>query len=242
MTILVIGANGATGRLLVRQLLDDGKSVKIIVRSVESLPDTVLNNDNLSVIKESILDVEGAKLVQYVKNCTAVAFCLGHNLSFKGIFGQPRKLVTDAVKNICKAIKSNNPQNPVKLVLMNTAGNSNRGLSEQITFGQKCVIWLLRLLLPPHVDNEQAAEYLRTEIGQNNSAIEWVAVRPDDLVNENIVTDYNIYPSPIRSAIFDAGKTSRVNVGHFMAKLIADAEAWEQWKGKMPVIYNESEV
>ena len=44
--------------------------------------------------------------------------------------------------------------------------------------------------------------------------------------------------SPIRSAIFDAGKTSRINVGCFMADLIGDEEVWNQWMGKMPVIYN----
>jgi len=66
-----------------------------------------------------------------------------------------------------------------KFVLMNTTGNRNRDLDERISFAQKCVIGLLRILLPPHVDNEKAADYLRTQIGQNNTAVEWVAVRPD---------------------------------------------------------------
>ena len=175
---------------------------------------------------------------QYVKGCNAVASCLGHNMSFKGMYGHPRRLVTDAVRRLCGAIKENKPETPVKFVLMNTTGNSNRDLSEQITFGQKCVIWLLRLLLPPHVDNEKAADYLRTKIGQNNSEIEWAAVRPDNLINEDEVTEYEEYPSPIRSAIFDVGATSRINVGHFMTKLITDHDTWIKWKGQMPVIYN----
>jgi len=122
---------------------------------------------------------------------------------------------------------------------MNTTGNSNRDLREQISFSQKCVIWLLRILLPPHVDNEKAADFLRTEIGQNDGAIEWVAVRPDSLSDESEVTEYEVHPSPIRSAIFDAGLTSRMNVGHFMAELITDDDIWNTWKGKMPVIYNK---
>ena len=123
---------------------------------------------------------------------------------------------------------------------MNTAGNRNRDLNEPISFGQKCVIGLIRLLLPPHVDNEKAADYLRTEVGQNNPLIEWVAVRPDDLIDSEKVTEYEIHASPIRSAIFDAGKTSRINVGHFMAALISDNKLWNKWKGQMPVIYNKS--
>ena len=103
---------------------------------------------------------------------------------------------------------------------MNTTGNRNRDLNERISFAQKFVIGLLRLLLPPHVDNEKAADYLRTQIGQNNKVIEWVTVRPDGLINEDQVSDYEIYPSPTRSAIFNAGKVSRINVAHFMADLI----------------------
>ncbi len=54
------------------------------------------------------------------------------------------------------------------------------------------MIWLLRLLLPPHIDNEAAADYLRTEIGQNNTDIEWAAVRPDNLTHEGQVTEYEV--------------------------------------------------
>lgn len=123
---------------------------------------------------------------------------------------------------------------------MNTAGNSNRDLHERISFGQRCAIGLVRLLLPPHVDNEDAADYLRTKIGQDDEAIQWVVVRPDALINENQVTAYEVHPSPTRSALFNPGKTSRINVAHFMAELITDEEAWNGWKGQMPVIYNKA--
>jgi hypothetical protein len=65
-----------------------------------------------------------------------------------------------------------------------------------------------------------------------------VAVRPDTLIDEAEVTEFSVHPSPIRSAIFDAGMTSRINVACFMANLVGDEELWNQWKGKMPVIYN----
>lgn len=113
-------------------------------------------------------------------------------------------------------------------------------ISEHISFGQKCVIGLLRLFLPPHVDNERASDYLRTEIGQNSEVIEWAAVRPDNLIDESKVTDYEVHSSPIRSAIFDPGVTSRINVGNFIADLITNDETWNKWKGKMPVIYNKT--
>lgn len=242
MTTLVVGASGATGRLLVEQLLDRGEQVKIIVRSTESLPKVVLENENLSVIEASVLELSDAELIHHVSDCEALASCLGHNLTFKGMFGNPRRLVTDAVKRLCDAAKANNPETPVRFALMSTTGHINADRDEKVSFAQTCVIWLLRLLLPPHVDNEKAAEHLRTEIAQDDGVIEWVAVRPDGLIDESEVTDYSIHPSPTRSAIFDAGKVSRINVGHFMAELITNDGTWETWKGKMPVIYSKEEA
>ena len=242
MTILVVGATGATGQLLVAQLLSDGQDVRVIVRKKSSLPDNILHHENIAIIEASVLDLSDAEMVNYVNGCSAIASCLGHNLTFKGMFGQPHKLVTDTARRLCGAVKANNPQQAVKFVLMNTTGNSNRDLAEPISFAQKCVILLLRLLLPPHVDNEKAADYLRKEVGQNDSVIEWAAVRPDSLTDESEVTECEVHASPTRSAIFDAGKSSRINVAHFMARLITDQTIWSNWKGKMPVIYNQSKA
>ncbi|MCA9732842.1 NAD(P)H-binding protein [candidate division KSB1 bacterium] len=242
MTILIAGASGATGRLLLDQLLNLGHKVKIIVRSTQNISKTILENENLTVVEGSILELTDEKLVKTVNGCDAIASCLGHMPNMSGLFGQPRKLVTETTRRLCHAVKANKPSNKIKYVLMNTAGNSNRDLSEKISFGQKIVIALLRLLLPPHVDNENAADYLRVEINQNDNFMQWVVIRPDKLINESAVSEYNLYPSPIRSALFDAGKTSRINVANFMVRLIADNELWEKWQGQMPVIYNEEIV
>jgi hypothetical protein len=242
MKALVVGASGATGRLLVNQLLLRGNDVRIILRSKENLPKAWDKVKNLEIIIASLLELDDNELIKYTSNCDAIASCLGHNVTFKGMYGQPRKLVTDATKRLCKAIIANKPNNPIKFVLMNSSGVKNRDLKEPISFAQKCVIGLLRLLLPPHVDNEQAADFLRTQIGQNNDCIEWVAVRPDGLINEEEVTEYESYPSPIRSAIFNAGKVSRINVGHFMSELINDDILWNKWKGQMPVVYSKTSI
>jgi NAD(P)-dependent dehydrogenase (short-subunit alcohol dehydrogenase family) len=220
MSTLIVGANGATGRLLVEELLKRGQTVKIVVRSLDSLPEKLKGHANLSVIEESILDMSNADMVTLVRGCHAVVSCLGHNLTFRGIYGRPRRLVTDATGRLCNAIRKNEPTEPIKFILMNTTGNRNHDLDERISIGQKCVIGLLRLLLPPHVDNEKAA------------------VRPDGLIDDAEVTNYKIFKSPTRSAIFDSGVTSRINVAFFMAELINTKKTWDMWKGKMPVIYN----
>ena len=239
MTTVVVGASGATGRLLVEQLLNRGQTVKVVVRLPVKITEIIKNRENLSIIHASILDLSDTEMAQHIKGCDAVASCLGHNVSLKGLFGHPRRLVTDATSRLCSAIKSNQSEKPIKFILMNTIANSNRDIQERNSMGHKFVIGLLRLLLPPHTDNEKAADYLRTKIGQNDDAIEWSAVRPSGLIDENDVTEYEVYSSPIGSAIFDSGKISRINVGHFMADLITDDDKWNKWKGQMPVIYNK---
>ncbi|MBL7994645.1 SDR family oxidoreductase [bacterium] len=238
MIALVVGANGATGSQLVRELLNRNVKVKVIVRGAEKIPDDIRTHENLIIIEASILHLSHNAVLGYIKNCDAVASCLGHNINLKGIYGNPKMLVRDSVKKLCNAIKENNPTIPVKFVLMNTTAVNNKDMSEQLSFKEKLIFSLLRNLLPPQLDNERAAEYLRKDVGNNKKIIEWSIVRPDTLINETTVSEYRVFPSPIRSPIFDPGKTSRINVGHFISELITNDNIWEKWKGKMPVIYN----
>ena len=236
--LLIVGATGETGKCLVKQLLDQGHAVTVIVRTPEKLPKVIRNHENISIIPPAILDVSSADVAQQVKHYHAIVSCLGHTMNFRGIFGHPRRLVADSIYRLCQAVQSNNPTEPVKVLLMSSVGCRNYNLEEKISFAQSCVIALLRLLMPPHSDNEKAANYLRTVIGQNHSHIEWAVIRPDSLTKDNMVSPYAVHASPNRS-IFNAGKTSRINVAHFMVKLITDSAVWSDWKGQMPVIYNE---
>lgn len=238
MTILVVGASGKTGIRLLEELLNRGHNVKAIVRSTASLGTSINDHELLSVISASVLELSDQELEQHLAGCDAVASCLGHNLTFKGLFGKPRKLVTDATRRLCDAIIATKSATTTKFVLMNTVANRNKDLNEPRPFAHKSIIWILRYLLPPQSDNEQAAEYLRTKIGQDDATIEWVAVRPSALIDEDNASEIEAYPSPTRSILKD-GQISRINVGHFMADLITNNELWNRWKGQMPAIYNK---
>ncbi len=238
--VLVLGASGATGQLLVEQLLLAGRPVRAVLRSAARSPERIATHERLTVVEASLLDLTELELDDLVRDCGAVASCLGHNMTFKGLFGQPRRLVTDAARRVCAALRRTGPEPPVRYVLMNTTGVRNRDLHEPISFAQKCVIGLLRVALPPHADNEQAADFLRAEVGPDDPGLQWAAVRPDGLIDLPEVTDYDAHPSPTRSAIFDSGKTSRIQVAHFMAQLIVDDDLWATWRGQMPVIYDRA--
>ena len=100
MITLVVGASGATGIRLVEELLNREQYVKVIVRSPEKLPVTIKNHERLSVICASVLELSDKEMEQHVAGCNAVASCLGHNMTFKGLFGKPRRLVTEATQQV----------------------------------------------------------------------------------------------------------------------------------------------
>lgn len=235
-TTLVVGATGMTGRPLVEQLLDSDHAVRVVVRSPHKFPAEVLEHPNMKVLSASILDLTDEELSDQVKDCDAVISCLGHVLDFKGMFGHPRKLCTDATRQLCEAIELNSPSEPTKFILMNTVGVPNPSCNEKRSLLERGLLALLHHTLPPHRDNETAAEYLHQNVGTNNVHIEWCSVRPDSLINAQ-VSPYEINESPT-TGIFTGRPTSRANVAHFMTELIGNEELWRKWKFRMPVIMN----
>ena len=221
------------------QLLEKGHEVKAFARNITKFSTEIITHKKFDVIGTSVLDMSEEELENHTKGCDAIVSTLGHNLSFKGMFGNPRQLVTDSLKKLCK-VSENTKNKPVKIILMNTVGCKNKDLKEKVSFFENCVFFLLRYLIPPHSDNENAANYLRSLIGQNHSNIEWVAVRPDSLINEKEISPYTTHSSPIHT-LFKPGKTSRINVAHFISELISNEKIWIEWKGKMPVIYNKED-
>jgi nucleoside-diphosphate-sugar epimerase len=238
MNILVVGATGMTGRRLVELLLGKNYKVRIIVRSSHKLPADIVENPNTTTIEASVLDLTDEEVTEHVKDCDAVVSCLGHVMDFKGIFGEPKKLCTDATRNLCNSLEKHSLPKPTKFILMNTVGVQNPDLEEKRNWFERGLLTLLHHTLPPHRDNETAAEYLHKTVGKENKSIEWCCVRPDSLINAE-VSPYDITESPT-TGIINGRPTARSNVAHFMTDLIENEELWNTWKFRMPVIMNSS--
>jgi len=237
MKVLVLGASGATGKLVVKQLIKRQINTRIIVRKSAILPQSIIENPLVEVIIGNINELNVSDLNQIIRGCNVIISCLGHNITFKGLFGKPRYLVFDAVRRVCETAK--NTDNRINLILMSTVAYTNTSIGEEKSPGEKIMLALVNLFLPPHCDNVRAANYLVNKIGNMDKMVEWVAVRPDSLVNDDEESSYEIFDSPVRSIIKNAGKTSRINTAHFMAELVLDEVLWRKWSFKTPVVYNK---
>ena len=88
----------------------------------------------------------------------------------------------------------------------------------------------MRGLVPPARDNQRAAEFFARQIGADNATVEWVAVRPDTLLDGD-VTEYRLHDELV-SSIFKPDETNMANVAHFMCELTTDEATWQRWKGE----------
>ena len=236
------------------QLLQQKQNVHAIVRSKQRLLDS-LNEiepksssqfaNQLEVTEASLLDLSDEEMKKATNNCNAVVSCLGHNLTFQGIFAKPRRLVSDATRRLCEAIEANYDSKPdsekkdiqkTKFILMGTVAVPNPGGGDdKRSLGERFVQFLLRYLLPPHRDNELAAEYIMTKT--KNPHLEWTVVRPTDLVDGS-PSKYELFDKPQDSLFGGDRVATRSNVAKSMVDMIIADKLWEEWKFKWPVVYD----
>ena len=238
-TVLLVGGTGRTGRRVLEQLLARGVSVRAIVRSASRLPEGIADDPRLTVVEADLLSLGGEDLVAHVRGCDAVISCLGHVISVKGVLGPPHDLVTRATARLCQAIRDSQPDAPVKYILMSSVSVNHPGAPDARRGTlEKALLWVLRGLVPPSRDNQRAADFLHGEIGASHPFVQWVVVRPDTLL-EGDASAYSLHENLV-SSLFRPGSTNMANVANFMCDLATDAETWDRWAGRLPVIVNES--
>ena len=77
MRILIFGATGATRNRLVKQLLDRGHVVTVIIRAPEKFHQDIRNHKHISISTSTVLDLSHVDLTKQVENCDAIVSCLG---------------------------------------------------------------------------------------------------------------------------------------------------------------------
>lgn len=235
--LLLLGGTGRTGRRALQQLLARGLRVRALVRPGSKLPPEVAHGPALEVVEADLLSLGEEALQEHLRGCEAIVSCLGHVLSFRGVFGPPRDLVEQAVARVCRGVEALRPPAPIKLVLMSSVSvNRPSGLDARRGPYERAVLRALSVLVPPVKDNQRAADFLLERIDPANAFVQWAVVRPDTLL-EGGVTEYAVHEGLVND-LFAPGSTNMANVAHFMCELVTDAKAWTSWKGKLPVVVN----
>ncbi|MBI4912115.1 MAG: NAD(P)H-binding protein [Acidobacteria bacterium] len=236
-TVLLLGATGRTGGMVLQQLLGRGLAVRAIVRSRAKLPQGTEADPRLTVVEASLLSLADEEIRQHLRGCAAVVSCLGHVPNLKGIYGGPRDLVTRATERLCRGLETLGPPSPVKFILLSSVSvnrpdrpDGRRGPLE------RAFLRVLCLVLPPARDNQRAAEFLHGKIGRDHPFVQWAVVRPDSL-QEGDLSEYRVDEGLVNS-LAAPGRSNMANVAHFLGELVEHPDVWAEWKGQMPVLIN----
>ena len=171
MRILLLGATGRTGKLLLEQALDHGHIVHALVREKQRI---TIERDNLTIFEGTPRDVTA--LQKAMQGCEAVLSAL--NISRKYEFPwsslrTPKHFLSSTMDKVVTLSQ----RNRIRRVVFISAW----GVYETKKHLPGWFRWLVNNsnLRFPYDDHERQEEVLR------NSALDWTAIRPVFLTNSN---------------------------------------------------------
>jgi len=262
--VLVVGATGATGKHVVRMLLDRGDTTVVAVtRSKEKLmallkpkddDDRKKKENNLIVKEAAIADLGPKELKDLTEGCQAIVSCLGHNMTFQGMYRDGYWL-RDVVQDLTESMPKDE-DGSCRFILMGSDGVAHPdGVTDpKRSFFERSVMFLMRYLLPPMADNEKSALYLyqqkQKEEKGKSPPFDWCIVRPGDLIDKEEGKDdgatkegkgYIVYDHAWGSLFGGDTFISRSDVADFMVELATtEQKNWKvKYNHKMPVVYQK---
>ena len=196
MKVLVLGATGGTGRLIVHDALEKGHSVVALVRSKARAPDL----PGADIIEGDARD-EGA-LMRALDGCDAVISSLGTGISpFSEV-----SLLTEATHALLPAMARSGVR---RLVCISALGVGDSRGHGGFMFDR-----LFQPLLLRHAYKDKG----RQEAAIRASSLDWVIVRPAMLTNGPARGGVRAI---VDLADINGGKVARVDVARFVVEQLA---------------------
>ena len=193
--IIVFGANGKTGRLVVERIVEDGHEVTAFVRDAAKLS---IQHENLQIVEGQATDKKAVS--DAMKGKELVISCLG---SDKGL--KKTTVLYEMTSNIVAAMKEHHVE---RIIYMASAGIDNEipGIAGKIT---------MKLLGNVLADHHNAV----AEIKKN--ALTYTIVRPLSLTDKPYTGKYR----ETITGIPDKGRSiSRADVADLIIRAIADKQ------------------
>lgn len=207
MKVLVLGATGGTGRLIVHDALEKGHSVVALVRSKARAPDL----PGADIIEGDACD-EGA-LMRALEGCDAVVSALGSGLSpFSAV-----SLLTEATHALIPAMRRRGVS---RLVCISALGVGDSRGHGGFVFDRLFLPLLLR-----HAYKDKG----RQEAAIRASSLDWVIVRPGMLIDGPARGSVRAIGD---LASVNGGKIARADVARFVVEQLAT----NTWLRQTPVL------
>jgi putative NADH-flavin reductase len=210
MRIVVFGASGRTGLLLVKQALAKGYLVTALVRDPAKLP---IKNDCLELVQGSVIDANSVQ--QVIAGSQAVVSVIGPAK------GSPANLLSVAVTNIIDAMHKEGVRRLISL--------TGAGVPDPLD-RPKLVDQVFRLLLKLPIAGTKAM--YQDSIGSveviKASNLDWTVVRVPRLTQEPPKGEYQVGYVSKQSGL----TIGRADVAEFILKQLTD----DKYLQKLPVV------
>lgn len=206
MKVLIIGATGSTGRILLEKALEQGHEVTALARN----PSAVAPREyRPRVLGGYVLDPEAVEAA--VAGQDAVLSALGTRST------KPTTLFSASTANLVGAMKKHGVR---RLVCLTGVGAGDSKGHVGFLYDR---VFLPLVLRNPYEDKDRQEEILR------GSGLEWVIVRPARLTNKRATGEYQVFLS---GDSYKATTISREDVAEFMLAQLRE----DRYVHKTPVI------
>jgi putative NADH-flavin reductase len=175
MSIVVFGAHGPTGRLLVSHALAAGHQVIAVTRRPDQFPQ---QHPNLRVARADVLDASAVEGV--VSGADAILSTLGAPYGRKQV-----AVYSVGVRNILTAMERHQVR---RLVVVSSSATDPKPYADAGSFFNRVVQPFVVNVLGKTVyeDMRRMEELIR------NSEVDWTIVRPSGLFDADFVSDYEL--------------------------------------------------
>jgi len=201
--LIVFGATGGTGREVVKQALDRGHEVTIIVRNPMSFS---IQHPRLKIVQGDVLQL--STFASYMRGIDAVISCLG-----VGNSRQPTTLYSTGIENIISAMETAD----VKRLICISAGALY--VNKQMGF----FVRVLTKLVLQKILKEMYADMRLMEHIVEESKLKWTIVRPPMLKNKPFT---GVYRTAIAGHIKRPFSIARADLADFMLNILTNSKSF----------------
>ena len=213
MSIVVFGANGSTGRLLVSHALAAGHQVIAVTRRPDKFPQ---QHPNLTVARADVLDASAVEGV--VSGADAILSTLG------APYGRKRVAVYSVgARNILAAMERHQVR---RLVVVSSSATDPKPYADAGFFFNRVVQPFVVNVLGKTVYEDMR----RMEDLIRNSEVDWTIVRPSGLFDTDFVSDYELAEDHIAGRFtarsdLAAAMLAKVDDERYVRKILAIASS-----------------